>query len=203
MHIMDEQRDERDLDGDWEVRAAESGTGALAAVSETDGDGGLPERLRKIAEHMRTFEFSPYTVVVSEQDIAKFATAIGADDRAYFDADAARAKHEGARGPVAPRAYFLGIGTTRGRVVPRSDYGADGLPAIERLADTRLVVGGSETEYFEDIYAGDEVTVEQEIGSIKPRVGMSGPMLLIELIRRYSRADGTLLVLDRITQIVR
>lgn len=200
---MDEQRDEDRLGDDWEARAAQSAAGAMAAVSETDPDEPLPERLSKIAEHMRTFEFSPYTVVVSEQDIAKFATATGATDRSYFDAEAARAKHEGARGVLAPRAFFLGIGTSRGRVVPRSEYGADGLPAIERLADARLVVGGSKTEYFEDIYAGDEVTIEQEIGSIKPRVGRSGPMLLIELVRRYSRTDGALLVLDRITQIVR
>jgi hypothetical protein len=162
----------------------------------------LPPHLRRIERNMRDYTFAPYTISVAEQDIAKFATAIGTEDPIYFDAEVAKAKLPGARGVLAPRAFHISLGTARGRIVPRNQYGGDGLPAVEQLADARLVVGGSTTEYFDEIYAGDEITVEQEIVSITPRSGRSGPMLFIELARRYRRGDA-LVVLDRITQIFR
>lgn len=163
----------------------------------------LPPHLRRIERNVREARFAPYTVTVAAQDIAKFATAIGADDPVYFDAAAAKELVPGARGILAPRPFHISIGTARGRILPRSDYGEDGLPAVERLADARLVVGGSKTDYFDEIYAGDEITVEQEVTSIEPRLGRSGPMLFVDLVRSYRLRDGGHVVVDHITQIFR
>jgi hypothetical protein len=162
---------------------------------------GAAERLRALADRVGEIEYVPQTFTVSEQDIAKFASAIGATDPEYFDAQAAHGG--GLRGIVAPRAFYISLGTTRGRLIPRSAYSADGLPSEEQLHGSRLVVGGSVAEFFDDIYAGDRVTVEQKVVAVAARDGRSGPLLIIELERRYVRGDGATLVVETITRIVR
>jgi acyl dehydratase len=161
----------------------------------------LPPHLRAVAEHLGALVYEPETFTVSAHDIAKFAAAIGANDPIYSDERAAIAS--GLRGIVAPRGFHISLGTMRGRLLPRSEYATDGMPAEERLEEARLVVGGSTTEFIDEIYAGDTITVEQQVGPIQPRMGRSGPMVFVELERRYRRGDGSLVMIDRITRILR
>jgi hypothetical protein len=159
---------------------------------------GDPEAL---LAHIRNLRYEPETLTVSVHDIAKFASSIGATDAVYFDRAAATKR--GYRAVVAPRAFYMALGTTRGRLIPRSGFGEDGLPLAENLADFRLVVGGTSVEFHEDIYAGDVVTVKQGVGFARIRRGRSGWLVIVDLVRRYERSDGLLLVVETITRIVR
>jgi hypothetical protein len=47
------------------------------------------------------------------------------------------------------------------------------------------------------------VTVKQGVGSARIRRGRSGWLVIVDLVRRYERSDGLLLVVETITRIVR
>jgi hypothetical protein len=145
--------------------------------------------------------YEPQTFTVSEHDVAKFASAIGATDPIYHDASAATER--GQPMIVAPRAFYMSLGTMRGKLLPSSGFSADGMPADEQMVGSRLVVGGSSARFFGDIAVGDRVRVEQQVGRVTERQGRSGTLVLIELHRRYTRPDGTPLVTETITRIVR
>jgi acyl dehydratase len=147
-----------------------------------------------------TTHYETQTYTVSGHDIAKFACAIGAMDQRYDDT---RAAELGCSAIVAPRAFYMSLGTMRGKLLPSMGFSADGMPAEEQLAGSRLVVGGSTVRFFGDISVGDRVRVDQEVKSVTERPGRSGALVLIELERRYTRADGTPLVTETIMRIVR
>jgi hypothetical protein len=154
-------------------------------------------RRRSVIAAAESARYEPQTFTVSEHDVAKFASAIGAVDPVYYDASA------GASGIIAPRAFYMSLGTMRGKLLPSSGFSADGMPADERLEGSRLVVGGSSTRFFGDITVGDRVRVDQQVGRVTERQGRSGTLILIELQRRFTRPDGTPLVTETITRIVR
>ena len=159
------------------------------------------EEARRLAERLANVTYEPETLTVSRHDIAKFASAIGASDPSHYNAAAAAAA--GHHDVVAPRAFYMGLGTTRGRLVPRETFADDGLPAEELLDGARLVVGGSSATFFDEIHAGDTIAVEQSVGSTTHREGRSGPLVIVELKRRYRRSDGTPVVTESITRILR
>jgi hypothetical protein len=156
---------------------------------------------RALAQRVANIAFAPETLTVGRHDIAKFASAIGATDPAYYDARAAA--ELGHRDIVAPRGFYISLGTARGRLVPRATFADDGLPAEEKLDGARLVVGGTSATFFDEIHAGDTITVEQSVRSATERDGRSGPLVIVTLERRYRRDDGTPVVTESITRILR
>jgi N-terminal half of MaoC dehydratase len=158
-------------------------------------------RHRAVIAAAKSTRYGPQWFTVSEHDVAKFASAIGARDLSYYEAggptELARPRL------VAPRSFYMSLGTMRGKVLPRTGFSADGMPAEEQLAGSRLVVGGSSVRFFGEIVVGDRIHVEQEVKDVAERHGRSGPLVLIELERRYTRADGMPLVTETITRIVR
>jgi N-terminal half of MaoC dehydratase len=158
-------------------------------------------RHRAVIAAAESAHYEPQSFAVSEHDVAKFASAIGARDLSYYDT---RGPAERARpGIVAPRSFYMSLGTMRGKVLPRMGFSADGMPAEEQLAGSRLVVGGSSVRFFGEIVVGDCIRVEQEVKDVAERHGRSGALVLIELERRYTRADGVPVVTETITRIVR
>jgi hypothetical protein len=158
-------------------------------------------RHRALIAAAESARYEPQWFSVSEHDVAKFASAIGALDVGYYDT---RGPMERARpGTVAPCSFYMSLGTMRGKVLPRTGFSADGMPVEEQLAGSRLVVGGSSVRFFGEILVGDRIRVEQEVKEVAERHGRSGALVLIELERRYTRADGVPVVTETITRIVR
>jgi hypothetical protein len=157
-------------------------------------------RRRAVIAAAESARYETQTFTVSAHDVAKFACAIGAMDQSYHDT---RVAEGGGPAVVAPRAFYMSLGTMRGKLLPSAGFSADGMPAEERLAGSRLVVGGSTSRFFGDILVGDRVRVDQEVKNVTERQGRSGALVLVELERRYTRADGTPLVSETIMRIVR
>jgi N-terminal half of MaoC dehydratase len=158
-------------------------------------------RRRAVIAAAERARYEPQWFAVGEHDVAKFASAIGARDLRYYETGGPT---ERARpGIVAPRSFYMSLGTMRGKTLPRTGFSADGMPAEEQLAGSRLVVGGSSVRFFGEIAAGDRIRVEQKVTDVAERHGRSGALVLIELERRYTRADGVPLVTETITRIVR
>jgi hypothetical protein len=158
-------------------------------------------RHRAVVAAAERASYKPQWFAVSEHNVAKFASAIGATDLRYYDTGGGAELERPA--VVAPRSFYMSLGTMRGKVLPRTGFSADGMPSEEQLAGSRLVVGGSSVQFFDEIVVGDRIRVDQEVKSVTERHGRSGALVLIELERRYTRADGMPLVAETITRIVR
>ena len=134
----------------------------------------------EITEAMRVQlgkESPPWTFEVTSTSVRAFARGVGYTDPVYFDIDAAR--KAGYRSLPAPPCY-LGTpvfipgrssdtfsGPTEGQ--PRVDHGLPG-----------LLDGGTETEYFDQVCAGDTLSVVSTISDLSVREsGSLGKMLLV------------------------
>ena len=143
----------------------------------------------------------PSTILVTRQDLVKFAIAIGAPRDIYLDVEAAR--RAGLRDVVAPPNYYICLGLTHGRIVPQSDLGSDGLPRDPILPDARIVAGETDVELFGNIFAGDEITVQQTLADVSEKMGRSGRLVFMVYERTYRNARGELLVRERYSRIAR
>jgi hypothetical protein len=137
---------------------------------------------------------------ISRVDIRKFAAAIGATDQAHYSV---RTAHErGYPDLLAPAYFFISLGLSLGRIGPRSQFGPAGLPNDDPLASRRVVAGEVHVEWFGDLFAGDEVLVEQTLTGTSSKVGRSGAFDTYTYERRYAR-QGAIVVREVFTRIAR
>ena len=135
-----------------------------------------------LAKLKRT-RFRPESYLVTNHDIAKFARAIGAENPIYFDEAAALSS--GRNSIVAPPSYYISLGLTRGRILPRNALGVDGLPMSEPLSGAKIMAGETHVRFTGEIRAGDTIAVHQTLRDVYFRDGRDGRLTFMVYRRRY------------------
>lgn len=133
----------------------------------------------------------PQTLEVDKLQIRMFARSVGHTDPIYYDE--AEAKKAGYRSLPCPPGY-LGTPVFDPRTSDPT-FGArrGGGPGPQpRRPLTRILNGGTEIEYFDDICAGDVLTSVSYTSDIQERTGGIGEMLITTSKTEYRNQDGKL-----------
>jgi acyl dehydratase len=133
----------------------------------------------------------PWTCEVDKLQIRMFARSVGHTDPIYFDES--EAKKAGYRGLPCPPGY-LGTPVFDPRNSDPTFGGRrGGGPGPQpRRPLTRILNGGTEIEYFDDICAGDVLTAVSYTSDIQERKGGLGEMLITTSKTEYTNQAGKL-----------
>ncbi|MBA4181850.1 MAG: hypothetical protein C0506_14765 [Anaerolinea sp.] len=145
----------------------------------------MPEPL--ITDEMRAEigkESPPWTCEVDKTAIRMFARSVGHTDPIYYDSAAAKAA--GYRDIVAPPGY-LGTPVFNPNA-PGRDMMRGGAQPSRPLK--RILNGGTEIEYFDDICAGDVLTAKSHLAAVEEREGSIGQMLISTNKTVYTNQAG-------------
>lgn len=142
-----------------------------------------------ITEEMKAaigVESEPVVNEVEKGAIIKFAQAIGDQNPAFNNEQAARNTKYG--GLTAPPTFLrsMKLGKARAEIV--KPYSA-------------TLDGGSEWEYFEPVRPGDQITVTHYLADLHERQGKLGNMLMIVRETKYTNQFDKIVVLQRSTEI--
>ncbi len=137
-------------------------------------------------------EFPSQTVRVETGRLKFFAKAIGETNPVYLDELAAL--NAGYRALPAPPTFPFSLDLESDSDLP---------PEVELLAMDigRILHGGQDFEYFGQIYAGDEITVNRELVDIYQK--KNGALEFVVVESRYHNQEGRLMALARATMIYR
>ena len=133
----------------------------------------------------------PWTCEVDKLQIRLFARSVGHVDPIYYDES--EAKKAGYRSLPCPPGY---LGTPV--YDPRNSDTTFGGPRNTRPAPQpsrplkRVLNGGTEIEYFDDICAGDVLTAVSYTSDIQERTASLGEMLITTSKTEYTNQDGKL-----------
>jgi len=137
-----------------------------------------------ITDEMRSYigrESEPVTVEVDKTACRMFARAVGYTDPVFYDEE--EAKRRGYRSIPAPPG-FLGHPVYN----PARPQAGSYLPPF-RTTVTRNLNGGTDIEYFDDICAGDVLTMTSKVVDLQEREGRLGKMLIMVNEMTYRRGD--------------
>jgi hypothetical protein len=137
-------------------------------------------------------ESDPQTVEVDRTAIRMFARAVGHTDPVYYDVEEARRR--GYRDLPCPPA-FLGTAVSIPGQAARSPFAGFKSPF------KRVLNGGTEVEYLEDICAGDVLTSVGKIAGLSERQASLGPMLIIQSETTYRNQEGKVVAIMRGTAL--
>ncbi|HIG70701.1 MAG: MaoC family dehydratase N-terminal domain-containing protein [Myxococcota bacterium] len=147
----------------------------------------------EITEEMRAvigIVSAPWTHEVTTTSVRAFARGVGYTDLVYFDEAAAKAA--GYRSLPAPPTYLGTPIFIPGESSDTFSGPKDSGPSIDHGLPN-LLDGGTETEYYGDICAGDTLTVTSQIADLSTRQGRStGMMLITTQETRVVNQDGEL-----------
>ncbi len=134
-------------------------------------------------------ESDPVTYEVDRTGCRQFARAVGYTDPIFYDEAGAKAR--GYRGVVAP-AGFLGLAVA----VPGQQART---PEAFRLdvPYKRVLNGGTDIEYFDDVCAGDVLTATTKLTDLAEREGRMGPMLILSTETAYKNGAGKVVAIAR------
>lgn len=138
-------------------------------------------------------ESDPVLFEVDNTGCRQFARSVGYTDPVFYDEAAAKAK--GYRGVVAAPG-FLGHPVTTPGQQPRTP-GGFGLD----IPFKRVLNGGTDIEYFDDVCAGDKLTAITKLADIGEREGRVGPMLILNTETTYKNQVGKTVAISRGTAI--
>jgi hydroxyacyl-ACP dehydratase HTD2-like protein with hotdog domain len=133
----------------------------------------------------------PQTELVTRRDIRKYAVATGQSEARYLDGD------------VAPPLFYLVLFWP---IVPLRELTPDGLSRdalVPELPLTRAMAGGVRVDYSRDIRPGDVLTATRTLTGLYEKQGSSGPLIFYEIVTRVTTADGTPVLTDTTTRIMR
>lgn len=151
-----------------------------------------------ITDEMRAVigkEGEPSTLEVDKTGCRMFARAVGHTDPIFYDEE--YAKKKGYRSIVAPPG-FLG---TRA-FAPAAGGGAQARPGMGfSIPYKRVLNGGTETEYYDTVCAGDVLTARNKVTGFNERSGSMGPMLITSRETTYTDQDGKVVAVERGTVI--
>ncbi len=134
---------------------------------------------------------APRTEVVTRRDIRKYSIATGQRRRAYLDGD------------EAPPLYHIALFWD---VVERDALTPDGVSIdalLPKFPLERAMAGGLEVEYFGRIRAGDVLVGTRTLTDIYEKQGRSGPLIFYEVVLEVTRQDGTPVLRETTTRILR
>jgi len=133
----------------------------------------------------------PRTEVVTRRDIRKYAIATGQTQRKYIDGD------------EAPPLYHVALFWD---VVPLDELSPDGV-SIDRLLPKfpleKAMAGGLDIHYYDRIRPGDTLVGNRTLTAIYEKEGRSGPLIFYEVLLEVMRDDGTLVLTERTTRLLR
>jgi hypothetical protein len=137
----------------------------------------------------------PWTMEVTTTSVRAFARGVGYTDPVYFDSDAAR--RAGYRNLPAPPTY---LGTPV--FIPGRSDDTFSQPKAARQGVNHglkgLLDGGTETEYFADICAGDTLTITSRIAALDVRTSPNlGKMLIMTSESTFTNQDGKTVAVQR------
>lgn len=142
-------------------------------------------------------ESAPWTCEVDKTAIRIFARSVGHTDPVYYDEAAAKAA--GYRGLVAPPGY-LGTPVFRPSTGEAGPMGRGRGPQPRRPLN-RVLNGGTEIEYMDDICAGDVLTATSHLAALEERAGSIGQMLISTNKTVYKNQNGKVVAISTGTGI--
>jgi hypothetical protein len=128
-------------------------------------------------------EGDPVVHEVDTLGCRQFARAVGYTDPIFYDEDAAKAR--GYRAIVAPPGFLGHPVVIPGKSAPRGPESAGFQTNLKRVLN-----GGTDYEYFEDVCAGDVLSATMKISDIAEREGRLGPMLVVSTETTYKNQKG-------------
>ena len=128
-------------------------------------------------------ESAPWLCEVERGGVRMFARAVGQSDPVFYDAQAA--EQAGYRDLPAPPGY---LGTPIFQPGTNSSGLGGGGPKPSRDL-TRILNGGTEIEYLEDICAGDVLSARSHVASYEERKGSIGDMLIVTSKTTYTNQN--------------
>ncbi len=139
-------------------------------------------------------------VEVTRRDIRRFAQAIGADDRLYFDEEYARTTRHG--GIVAPPLFCQSLTYDD---VPVTELLPDGSPKEldVPIPARRTVGGGSEYTIHRRVRAGETITVSTSLKDVRMKQGKTGVLYLVTVETRFTDSRGEPVAAEVATYIKR
>ena len=127
---------------------------------------------------------------IARKDFQRYAFATGDLNPRYLDEEAARA--EGLPGVVAPPLYLSGVmgwepGPAEAELRPDGTGRTEtaGLP----LEGLRLMGAGQDIELLHPVVDGMRIVAHVSLDSVQLKQGRSGPLLLLQILRRYIDGD--------------
>ncbi|MFN2425060.1 MAG: MaoC family dehydratase N-terminal domain-containing protein [Candidatus Binatia bacterium] len=130
-------------------------------------------------------ESPPWDFEVTTTSVRMFARGVGYTDPVYFDLDAAR--NAGYRSLPAPPTYLGTAVFLPGRCSDTFSGPTEGIPSVKHGLKG-LLDGGTETEYLEDICAGDTLVAVQRLEDMKvaSSAALGGKMLVMTIVTTYA-----------------
>ena len=133
----------------------------------------------------------PQHEIVNRRDIRKYAIATAQKQQRYLAGD------------VAPPLFHVALFWP---VVPLSEMSPDGV-AIDRFVPTfpltRAMAGGLEIEYHQPIRPGDALTAQRTLTNVYEKSGRSGALIFYEVVLSITGKEGSPVVTETTTRILR
>ncbi|MFC1896355.1 MaoC family dehydratase N-terminal domain-containing protein [Thermodesulfobacteriota bacterium] len=140
-------------------------------------------------------ESSPWTFEVTTTSVRGFARGVGYTDPVYFDVEAA--KKAGYPNLPAPPTYLGTAVFLPGKTDDTFSFPPDWSPTVEHGLPG-LLDGGTETEYFDQICAGDVLTGVNKLAAMDVKESKAlGKMLIMVSEATYTNQDGKVVAIQR------
>ena len=133
----------------------------------------------------------PRTEVVTRRDIRKYAIATNQTQRKYLDGD------------EAPPLYHVALFWD---VVELDELSPDGVSIdalLPKFPLEKAMAGGLNITYHDRIRPGDVLVGERTLTDIYEKEGRSGPLIFYEVVLEVRREDGSLVITEKTTRILR
>jgi hypothetical protein len=146
-------------------------------------------------------ESPPWDFEVTTTSVRMFARGVGYTDPVYYDVDAAR--KAGYRSLPAPPTYLGTAVFLPGRSSDTFSGPTEGIPSLNHGLKG-LLDGGTETEYFDIICAGDTLTAVQRLADVKvaSSAALGGKMLVVTMVTAYTNKDSGKLAARQTSQVI-
>ena len=149
-------------------------------MSETVSESLITDEMRAVIG----VESKPWICELDKTAVRMFARSVGQTDPVFYDEE--EAKRAGYRSLPAPPGY---LGTPI--FDPKRSEGAPGRAGPQPSRElTRILNGGTEIEYLDDICAGDVLTARSHVAGYEERKGSIGDMLIVTSKTTYTNQDG-------------
>jgi len=134
--------------------------------------------ITKEVQEMIGVELGPVTYQIEDWMLKKFAEV--ADDPNPLWVDREYAQKKGFKDVVVPPAFLLNYFTLE----------QDEWARLVSCPLPHVLAGGSETEYFLPVVAGEHITVTGKLVDVKEREGKGGKLLFMTFERTYKNQQG-------------
>ncbi len=133
----------------------------------------------------------PRTEVVTRRDIRKYAIATNQRQRKYLDGD------------EAPPLYHVALFWD---VVELGELTPDGVSIdalLPKFPLDKAMAGGLNITYHDRMRPGDVLVGERTLTDIYEKEGRSGPLIFYEVVLEVRRQDGSPVITEKTTRILR